>query len=97
MLPTPREFPSVSRYRCAIRATRVGRVVCHEVLRELIAQVLRGGRVARQDIERFLTFADSGTANTVAQKHFRAKVVAVRIEVEAAWVRRRPAVGQRGG
>src|SRR5215472_18587884 len=33
------------------------------------------------------------SGRTVAQKHFGAGVVAVRIEVKAAWVRGRPAAG----
>ena len=55
--------------------------------------MVRGSRVARQDIERVLTFLDSGTGEVVAQEHFGAKVVAARIEVEAAWVSRHPVVG----
>ena len=72
---------------------RLGRVVCHEVLRELIAQVPRGSRMTCQDIERVLTFPHPTTGDAVAQKYFVAKVVAVRVEVEAARVRPHLAVG----
>src|SRR5262249_14496818 len=63
----------------------------HEVLREPIAQMPCGSRVAREQVQCTFAFLDSATRDPVSQKHFGAKVMPGRVEVKSARTGRRNA------